>query len=192
MTPKMQRIFTWSGVVMMTFFLIGFQIAHFVPPPSPTRSVSYISSYFQHHATAIRAGLFTAGCAVALVATWSVAISMQLKRISPKHSGSRRPCQPADGRSRARGELRDAPYVAPTPTGSAPQFDDLAAPRGRGFRRGARLQAAAAAAASASCAASALSWAARYAAYPSLSLLTLHASYAHSASSCASSHANQS
>jgi hypothetical protein len=87
MTPKMQRIFTWSGIVMMVGFLVGFQIAHFVPPPSPTRSAGYIANYFAHHATAIRAGLFVAACAVALLATWSVAVSLQLKRISPKHSG---------------------------------------------------------------------------------------------------------
>src|ERR1700746_479870 len=87
MTPKMQRVFTWSGIVMMVGFLVGFEIAHFVPPPSPTRSAAYISSYFAHHATAVRAGLFIAGCAVALIATWSVAVSIQLKRISPKHSG---------------------------------------------------------------------------------------------------------
>ena len=87
MTPKMQRIFAWTGPLMMVLFLVGFQIAKFVPPPSPTRSQGYITSYFANNATAIRTGMLIAGCAAALIATWSVAVSIQLKRISPKHSG---------------------------------------------------------------------------------------------------------
>jgi hypothetical protein len=87
MSTKMQRIFAWSGPVMMILFFIGFEIAHFVPPPSPKDGAASITSFFQHHATSVRIGMFIAGTAAALIATWSVAISLQLKRISPKHSG---------------------------------------------------------------------------------------------------------
>jgi hypothetical protein len=87
MSIKLQRIFAWSGPALMVLFLIGFQIAHFVPPPSPSRGALSVARFFQEHASGIRIGMFIAGGAAALVATWSVAISLQIKRISPKHSG---------------------------------------------------------------------------------------------------------
>ena len=87
MSTKMQRIFAWTGPIMMIGFFVGFEIAHFVPPPSPTRGARYVTHFFVQHATGVRAGMFVAGFAAALIAPWSVAVSIQLKRISPKHSG---------------------------------------------------------------------------------------------------------
>ena len=83
----MQRIFAWTGPVLMVGFLVGFQVAHFVPPPPPTDGAAAVSGFFARHADAVRIGMFIAGFAAALVAPWSVALSVQLKRISPKHSG---------------------------------------------------------------------------------------------------------
>jgi hypothetical protein len=86
-TSRMQRIFAWTGPLLMVLFLVGFEIAHFVPPPRPTLGATAVANFFAAHAVAVRAGMFLAGCAAALIAPWSVAVSIQLKRISPKHSG---------------------------------------------------------------------------------------------------------
>jgi hypothetical protein len=87
MTPRMQRVFAWAGPVLMVGFLIGFLIAHFVPPPRADWDSRQLSEFFTTHAQSIRIGMSIAGFAAPLVVPWSVAISMQLKRIGPKHSG---------------------------------------------------------------------------------------------------------
>jgi hypothetical protein len=83
----MQRGFAWTGPVMIVVFLVGFLVAGFVPPRSPGESAQVTAATFAEHSNRIQIGLIIAGFAAALIAPWSVAISLQIKRISARHSG---------------------------------------------------------------------------------------------------------
>lgn len=80
---SVQRLLTWTGPVLMVVFFVGFWVmGHFIPPPAPTRTPEQVVAFFRDHTTQKRIGLFLVSFAGALVCTWSVAISCQLKRIS--------------------------------------------------------------------------------------------------------------
>jgi hypothetical protein len=84
---RTQRLFAYTGPLLMVVFLAGFLIAGFVPPLSPNESTQGVVSYFSRHTDAIRIGVFITGFAAALVVPWCVAISLQIRRISPQHVG---------------------------------------------------------------------------------------------------------
>jgi hypothetical protein len=72
----------WSGFVFIALFLGGFWvIAGFVPPPSPANPAEVTARFFTDHTIAIRIGLWVTMVGCALVASWTVAVSTQLKRI---------------------------------------------------------------------------------------------------------------
>lgn len=80
---SIQRSLTWTGPTLMAVFFLGFWVlGHFIPPPAPSRTPEEVVAFFRDHTAQKRAGLFLVSFAGALVCTWSVAISCQLKRIS--------------------------------------------------------------------------------------------------------------
>jgi hypothetical protein len=82
MNTGTQRLMAWSGPVLMVVFLTGFgPVAGFLPPPSPHDSVRQILHFYETDTTSIRLGLWITMLAAALCAPWTVAITVQLKRI---------------------------------------------------------------------------------------------------------------
>jgi hypothetical protein len=77
-----QLICACSGFIFMALFLGGFWvIAGFVPPPPPGNTAEATAKFFQHNTIKIRIGLWVTMVGCALVASWTVAVSAQLKRI---------------------------------------------------------------------------------------------------------------
>jgi hypothetical protein len=84
---EVQRVFAWTGVVMLVVFLIGFwPIAGYVPPSRPHDSVSDILAFYTGDTTRIRLGLWMTMFAAAFCATFFVAVSVQVRRIEGPHS----------------------------------------------------------------------------------------------------------
>jgi hypothetical protein len=83
---RIQQWCAWSGPVLALVFLVGFWgIAGFVPPPAPWQGAGVVADFYAAHALAIRLGLWMTMLAAALVAPWTVAITMQLRRIEGRH-----------------------------------------------------------------------------------------------------------
>lgn len=79
---SVQQLLIWTGPVLMVVFFVGFWVmGHFIPPPSPTRTPDQVEAFFRDRTTQKRIGLFLVSFAGAMVCTWSVPISCQLKRI---------------------------------------------------------------------------------------------------------------
>jgi hypothetical protein len=82
-----QRIFAWSGLLMMGLFLLGFWVvAGYVPPPSPHDSVAQIVHFYASNTTAIHLGLWMTMVAAAFCATFFTVISVQMRRIEGTNS----------------------------------------------------------------------------------------------------------
>src|SRR5688572_4545273 len=82
-----QRVFAWSGLVMLVVFLVGFwPIAGFVPPSHPQDSVQEVLAFYREDTDMIRVGLWLTMFAAALCGTFFVAVSIQLRRIEGTHS----------------------------------------------------------------------------------------------------------
>lgn len=87
MSIGMQRVFAWSGIVMMVLFLIGFwPVAGYVPPSHPRDSVQEILTFYRDDTDLIRLGLWMTTYAAALCVTFFVVISVQLRRIEGRDS----------------------------------------------------------------------------------------------------------
>jgi hypothetical protein len=77
-----QRMLIWTGPALMGIFFVGFWVlGDFIPPPSPERSPQQVVEFFRTDTELKRLGLWMVAFAGALVCTWSVAISCQLRRI---------------------------------------------------------------------------------------------------------------
>jgi hypothetical protein len=77
-----QLICAYSGFAFVLLFLVGFwPIAGFVPPPSPGNSAEVTAAFFAEHTLRIRIGMWVTMVGCALVASWTVAVSAQLRRI---------------------------------------------------------------------------------------------------------------
>lgn len=87
MNASVQRLFAWSGLVMLVVFLVGFWlVAGYVPPSAPNDSVSEILDFYRGDTGLIRLGLWMTMLAAALCGTFFVALSVQLRRIEGTHS----------------------------------------------------------------------------------------------------------
>lgn len=76
----------WSGAVFVVVWAVGFVLfAHVVPPPSPNESATQIADFFRGHTLGIRFGLVLTLFISPLYASWSAAISAQMKRMSGVH-----------------------------------------------------------------------------------------------------------
>jgi len=81
-TYRNQLICAYSGFIFMVLFLGGFWvIAGFVPPPPPGNTAEKTARFFQQNTIRIRVGLWVTMVGCALVASWTVAVSAQLRRI---------------------------------------------------------------------------------------------------------------
>ena len=82
-----QRIFAWTGLVMLLLFILGFWVvAGYVPPSGPHESVGQIVRFYSSNTTAIHLGLWMTMLAAALCVTFFTAVSVQMRRIEGPHS----------------------------------------------------------------------------------------------------------
>ena len=79
---RSQKLFAWSGVAFIVLFGIGFAVAGFIPPaPSPGDSAHDAAQLFRDRAVPIRVGLIIMMYASALLTTWGIPITIQMRRI---------------------------------------------------------------------------------------------------------------
>ncbi|MFZ0714731.1 hypothetical protein [Mycobacterium sp.] len=82
MSAVNQRWMAWGGIVSMVILLIGMWVmAGFVPPPGPNKSMQEIVQIYVDRNTRIKFGIIVAGAGVTLLAPWSAALSIQMRRI---------------------------------------------------------------------------------------------------------------
>lgn len=82
MTTSNQRWMAACGFVSMAVILLGlWVIAGFVPPPSPRLGLNEIANIYAERQGTIRVGLIVSLFGSTLLMPWSVAISVQLRRI---------------------------------------------------------------------------------------------------------------
>lgn len=82
-----QRWMAWGGIVSMVILLLGmWVIAGFVPPPGPNKSLDEIVAIYVERGARIRIGIIIACAGVTLLAPWSAAISIQLRRIEGRYA----------------------------------------------------------------------------------------------------------
>jgi hypothetical protein len=81
-TMSAQRWCAWSGIGCIVVFLIGFwPIAGFIPPPSPRLTGEELAELFTDDRTRIRIGMIVSLFASAMIASWTAAITVQLRRM---------------------------------------------------------------------------------------------------------------
>ena len=76
-----QRLFTWSGLVGVLVFFLGFLLAGFIPPPSPSLTPLAVAMHYAGHANGIRSGMVLTLISGMFVLTMVGVISAQLRRI---------------------------------------------------------------------------------------------------------------
>ena len=87
MNTTNQRWLAWGGIASMVILLLGmWVIAGFVPPPGPNLSVNEIVAIYVEHGTRIRVGIIIAGAGCTLLAPWSMAIAVQMRRIEGENA----------------------------------------------------------------------------------------------------------
>ncbi|MHB8695052.1 MAG: DUF4386 family protein [Solirubrobacteraceae bacterium] len=82
-----QKVFAWTGIVMLGLFILGFWvIAGYVPPSNPHGTVKEIVHFYASNETAIHLGLWMTMIAAAFCVTFFTSIALQMRRIEGKHS----------------------------------------------------------------------------------------------------------
>lgn len=81
----LQRLFIWSGVAAIVLFFLGFILAGFIPPPSPSLPADLVVAHYQEHATGIRAGMVLMMISGMFVPPLVAVISMQMRRMTGAH-----------------------------------------------------------------------------------------------------------
>lgn len=76
MNATAQRIFNWSGPVMVAVFFIGWFMSGLLPPPSPALPAAEIVAKFAVHQTQTRIGCLLMIAGVALYGTWTAIVSV--------------------------------------------------------------------------------------------------------------------
>lgn len=80
------QLCNWSGAVFVIMWAVGFIFfAHVVPPPSPNENATQIAEFYRENTLGIRFGLMLTLFVSPLYASWSAAISAQMKRMSGVH-----------------------------------------------------------------------------------------------------------
>jgi hypothetical protein len=80
-SPRMMRIFAWSGPFLAACW-IGACVAYgrFIPPKSPSVSAHTITAFYLHHTTALRIDIIILMLTGGFWATWGAAIATFIKR----------------------------------------------------------------------------------------------------------------
>lgn len=82
-----QRVAIWAGPVLCALFAIGLiPLAGFLPPPKASDSAAEVVRLYTDSPDKLKAGLVFLFLGGALVAPWSAAIAVQLKRIEGRHT----------------------------------------------------------------------------------------------------------
>jgi hypothetical protein len=80
-SSKIERLCAWSGSAGITLFFVGFLLAHFIPPPSPSLSQEQVVAQYQQNANGIRSGMVLMMISGMFIMPMVGVISAQLKRI---------------------------------------------------------------------------------------------------------------
>lgn len=73
---------TWSGVIFLILFALGWGlIARFVPPPAPAMSAAEIADFYRQNTQMIRLGLVITQVSCIFLPPWVAALSVQMRRI---------------------------------------------------------------------------------------------------------------
>jgi hypothetical protein len=78
---RLRRAFCWSGLVALVCFFIGFVLARFIPPPSPSWTEAAVADHYRIHATGIRTGMVLMTVSGMFFLPFVGIISEQLRRI---------------------------------------------------------------------------------------------------------------
>jgi hypothetical protein len=76
-----QRLFTWSGIVGVVVFFVGFVFAGFIPPPSPSLTPTAVAAHYVEHANGVRFGMVLTLISGMFVMPMVGVISAQIRRI---------------------------------------------------------------------------------------------------------------
>lgn len=80
-SSTIQRLCTWSGILSVVVFFIGFIVSDFIPPPSPSLTLSQVVEHYREHAGGIRVGMVVTMISGMFFLPMVGVISAQLKRI---------------------------------------------------------------------------------------------------------------
>ncbi len=79
---QVQRLCTWSGIFSVLVFFLGFVLAGFIPPPSPSLTQIQVVDHYREHAGGIRTGMVITMISGMFFLPMVGVISAQLKRIT--------------------------------------------------------------------------------------------------------------
>jgi hypothetical protein len=80
--PKLLKLFTWSGPVLVVLFSAGLiPLARFFPPPSPAADAASVAALYRDHATSIRLGCFAMIIGLVFLVPWGIALAAWTRRI---------------------------------------------------------------------------------------------------------------
>ncbi len=77
----LQRLFTWSGMIGVAVFFLGFVFAGFIPPPSPSRTPAAVAAFYVQHANGVRFGMVLTLVSGMFVMPMVGVISAQIRRM---------------------------------------------------------------------------------------------------------------
>lgn len=80
-TYRVERWCTWSGLLGVILFFLGFVISGFIPPLPASSTVEQVVAHYQAHANGIRGGMVLMMTSGMFVAPMIGIISAQMKRI---------------------------------------------------------------------------------------------------------------
>ena len=89
---RSERPYVWCGVAGLLVLFVGMAVGHLLPPPSPSENADQVSSFFQTHTQAIRAGTILMGFGAALMAPWFGVVTRRVRAI-PGHGPATAYCQ---------------------------------------------------------------------------------------------------
>lgn len=87
MNTKDQLICTWSGLVFLLLFFVGWGLlsGFILPPHSPTMTAAEVGAFYQENPVSIRLGLVIALLACAFYVPFGAVITVQMARIEGRY-----------------------------------------------------------------------------------------------------------
>jgi hypothetical protein len=78
---RTQVICVWAGPAAILLFFVGFAIAGFFPPHSPSFDAGQIAEIYRHHTTQIRIGTIIMVASSGLVTPFAAVVAIHMRRI---------------------------------------------------------------------------------------------------------------